>query len=380
MELKCTYLLRTRKGFTNQLYTCKITSASITKTDDRTIKLIEGDHLAGKGDVDVEAIIFTDTVVEVFPRNLHVIFPRLVAVNIDKCGLKEITQEDLAGLENLETIFLQNNQLKSLPSNLFQAMTKLKRISFYNTALEFVSSQLLKPLIKNGLTWVDFRMNGKIDAFYGHGDSRSVATIEKLMEIIEASGKVPQGEEERNEKYSHYAKMVQGFNYLWTSRKLSDFKIIAGEKEFPVHKSVLSIHSKVFAGMFLEQANHSKEFRLRDTTFKAIYNFLRFFYTGELPDAESAPDVLALAFQLKADELKIICERIICQNSLKNSNAKNVFMIGHVNASNKLIVEAFNMIKSNHPNAGFTDDLMQQPEKFMKMVEALEVFENLKQQ
>lgn len=181
MEVKCVYLIKPWKGFPNPLYTCKISSASIRSDEDKEIKLDDSTHLTGMKHEDVKAVIFTKTVVEVFPRNLDKNFPHLIIINIENCGLKEIAQEDFKGLKNLEAIFLSNNQLTTLPTNLFEAMPKLKIINFFNNKLEFLSPQLLKPLLKNDLTWVDFRKT-PIDAFYGHGVPKSVGTIGRTHE------------------------------------------------------------------------------------------------------------------------------------------------------------------------------------------------------
>lgn len=202
MDLVCEYKLDSWPGFPNKLYTCVISSASITNIDDRTIQSITGIHLKGRSDKDVEEVWFNRTVLNYFPKGLHQIFPKLIFIWIYHCGLKAITRDDLSELKNLELIYLGNNKLTTLPSDLFEDMSKLKRISFTNNKLEFVSSQLFVPIMNNGLTYADFRENKNIDAFFGPGYPGSVAKIETLMNIIDAKCRAPEEEEEEEERTS----------------------------------------------------------------------------------------------------------------------------------------------------------------------------------
>lgn len=188
MYVKCEYALESWNGFTNKLYTGWITSASITKIDDRTIKKsISEIHENGKSDSDVEAVSFEETVVGFFPRDLHINFPCLIALSIFNCGLTEISRDDLKDLTFLEAIYLNSNQLKALPDDLFEDMPKLRIIELYGNKLEFISSKLLEPVTGNGLTLADFRGNKIIDAFYWPGKDGSVQTIEELLCIMDAS-------------------------------------------------------------------------------------------------------------------------------------------------------------------------------------------------
>lgn len=193
MYVKCEYALESWNGFPNKLYTGWITSASITKIDDRTIKKsISEIHENGKSDSDVEAVSFEETVVGFFPRDLHINFPYLVALSIFNCGLIEVSRDDLKDLTSLEAIYLNSNQLKELPNNLFEDMPKLRIIELYGNKLEFISSKLLEPVIGNGLTLVDLRGNKIIDAFYWPGKDGSVQTIEELLNIIDTSSESTQ--------------------------------------------------------------------------------------------------------------------------------------------------------------------------------------------
>lgn len=87
---------------------------------------------------------------ESFPLGLNKVFPNLTVLGVYYHDIDSISLEDLKGLENLRTIEISGCQLKSLPSNLFENMEKLKNIYFSRNKLESISSDLLKPVLANG--------------------------------------------------------------------------------------------------------------------------------------------------------------------------------------------------------------------------------------
>lgn len=436
MDVLCEYKLQNRVGCPNATYGCYITFATITEIGYRTIQSFTGMHLRGKTDKDVLEVWFDGTVVEFFPLGLHRIFPSLTLVSLNKCGLKEITRNDLHGLENLEELLLNYNDLTTLPNNLLSVMFKLRRIEFYENKLKFVSSKLLEPVMGRGPK-IDFRRNEKIDSFYWPGQAGSVRTIKELMNIIDTNcdkpnmidledlfGSAPvkprktktsnwqpirhahqaannwqpirppyplidlqpffQKPEEPKQvcsqeenKQAHNAKLLKGFKNLWLNGNFSDFTVIVGPKKFPVHKWVLCINSPVYAEMFEGQAQAVNEMKIQDLPADAVHDFLRYLYTGEYPENVNIMDAFALAAKLKVTELREICEKMICENVLSNLNAYNVFMLGHVYDSNKLKVAAFNKIKSMFPDANLSDDLMKEPENLKKLIEYKSGFEDL---
>lgn len=80
----------------------------------------------------------------------------------------------------------------------------------------------------------------------------------------------------------------------------SDITLLAGEKEFKVHKLHLSLHSDVFDAMFsYEETKEALEKKviIEDVTAEVMYGLLSYIYTGnvEFKDKESTLQLLIAA-------------------------------------------------------------------------------------
>lgn len=169
-----------------------------------------------------------------FPINLDMYFPHLRSLHIFHQNINSISRQDLIGLGNLEDLYVTDSRLKSIPSNLFDNMRKLKKVNFSNNQLESISSELLKPIINNRLKLIDLRGNKKIDAFYSIRETGAV-TLQELMDLIDLQCTKPP-EDLRFDK-SFGTKCSENIANLWKTRLGSDFKIITlRSKEILVHK------------------------------------------------------------------------------------------------------------------------------------------------
>jgi hypothetical protein len=240
-------------------------------------------------------------------------------------------------------------------------MQNLKRIDFFCNKLEFVSSQLFKPIMNNVLTCVNFINNTKIDAIYGPGLSKT--SLDNLMRIIDEKCKKPIVVNSRVELIEDLAR---GFENLWISGRLSDFVIKVGSKEFPVHRMVLSVHSSVFAEIF-EKDEQSKEMIIEDLSAEVVEDFLRFLYTSKVSENVNAMDLFAIAAKLNVQRLKLISENLIIK-SLDQENAQKVFNLAHVYKSEKLKKSAFKEITKMFPNVTLPGRLIEDPEAVKELI------------
>lgn len=365
MEVDCNYGTLIK-------YSCFVTSAVIAEPNTK-IGTFRGFHWPGKANKDVEEVYFRCNGLEYVPRGLSSIFIHLTVLSINSCGLKAISQKDLSGLENLTELDIRNNKLTSLPDNLFAKMGKMKRISCSDNKLEFMSSQLLKPILANGLTCVDFRRNTKIDAFYDSGihfDPRCVRSLEKLMKLIDKKCTRPI-KEPREDKACELKFPENPFKDLWTTGRYSDFTFTVGAKEFHLHRNILGTQSSVFAEIFDNemQGRNEIELKIQDSKANAVDDFLRYFYTGEIGNEANALEVFDLAAKFNVQKLKATCERKVLKK-VNESNALEVFTLGHLHGSNVMKRKAFAEIKKMFPEFKLDADLINQPDKLKKLIEA----------
>ena len=363
IEIECRFEL----NINNELYTCFVENGSktIIKANDR-IKSIKGVHAPEYSDYDVKMLIFRGTLdIEVIPKQLNMFFVRLESLKIDDCGLKEISRRDLIGFKDLKSLSLRNNPLKSLPDDLFYNMNELHTIAFDHCTLETLSSKLFDPLDIGKLKFVSFRGNPTIDVAYIPGIKirpGKYEALEDLMKTIDVNCKKPLKVEQKTE-------VNKEFEEYWRSRATSDFLIKADEKEFPVHKKVLSVQSKVFAAMFVNDMKESQQSQMtiEDFSAAAVEELLRYLYTGEIPDETNAMELFALSAKYDVPSLKLITEDMVLYN-IDHSNAYEVFSLGHLYSSEEMKILAFKEVKKMYPFREIPLKLMELPEQFKKLV------------
>ncbi|XP_035218022.1 uncharacterized protein LOC118191335 [Stegodyphus dumicola] len=111
---------------------------------------------------------------------------------------------------------------------------------------------------------------------------------------------------------------------LYKSGKLSDIRIVVGEKTFSAHKFVLSARSPVFSRMFASEMIESKNsiVEISDVDADTIDKMLFFMYSGVL---EKLPEATTMQLYTIADKYDIPVLTEICSSFLKSDfTIKNV--------------------------------------------------------
>lgn len=197
---------------------------------------------------------------------------------------------------------------------------------------------------------------------YTSKSSKNAVSLEDLMSLINSKCAVQEVQKNR---------IVEASKSLYLSGRGSDFKIIVDSKIFKVHKWVLEFHSPVLARTFESGSRDTQasEMNIHDLSAEAVENFLRFLYTGDMPDIDKVMDVFALSAKLNVPELRSICERIICEHILEQSSAYKIFVLGHAYNSESLKLSAFYEIKSMFPESELAESLIDHPEKIKELLE-----------
>ena len=103
---------------------------------------------------------------------------------------------------------------------------------------------------------------------------------------------------------------------------LSDLKIVCEDREFPVHKCILSVRSDVFKAMF--SSFNEDKLKIEDTNAKTMETFLRFLYTDSFNCCKNIDcNLLILADKYNVKELVQKCVQVL----EKNMNCDNVLEI-----------------------------------------------------
>lgn len=368
MRFLCNFRTNSSGTFINA-YSCFV--KSIENKEAQNVVDPVGIHFVGMKHADVEFISIENIALPHFPRGLAAIFPRLKIVRIVKCGLTKITNDDLAGLEGITVLNVNNNSFNSIPSDLFKGMAKLKKIIFHHNQIEFASSQLLEPLIQNDLSIVDFRFNKSLNMAFNK-EAKDKITMKLLMGEIDGKCKRPIGEEQKLTSAIKENQYAGDLEMLWKSGRYSDFTVIAdGPLEFRVHKFVLGIRSPVFDAMF--NAKMVEQFKgsvtIQGYASNVIKQFLAYFYTGRIQDESCAMELYELAGMYDVPQLRAMMEKIIIKN-VNEWNAYEVFTVGHHHSSDAIKDAAFLAVRKMCPGKSLQVALLNEPERLKKLVEA----------
>lgn len=360
MEICCEYKIIKD----DKIYACFVTSAAITKRC--AVRSFKGGHIRGYANKDVTELRFLSTTVHYLPSGLHQIFPNLKKLVVQRCGLKEITSDDLIGLGNLESLNLSHNCMKLLPDALFVNTRKLHTIDFSHNQLEFMSSRLFNPIADNQWWLADFSKNKKIDAYHDYkyfGWFKSLRSVVELKYVIDSSCSPTTLPNSVIKKTSttDYKK----FNQL---DECFDFTIVTGKKEIQVHKCVLAAQSPVFASMFKNdfQVMATNKLEIKDCKEEVVEEFMRSLYTGEVGSEDNALDLFSLASTFDVNDLKATFEEIVIKN-INEQTAVKAFKLGNLFNCQELIDVAFDKLKKTFPNDIQSDGSKHEPKQVKKL-------------
>ena len=340
MEIECKY--SNHQWFNGDKYTCQVSKVSLIEPGTRTATF-KGIHETSKTNADVEGFSICSTQVEYFPRGLSTTFPRLTIVEVDGCGLKEISRKDFEGLSDLKCVDLRNNEFKFLPNDLFVETPKLQLIYLQNNNIERLSSKILDPLDKKNFKVFSLSENSSIEMYFQQGRG---TTLEAFIEEIDAKylppiegllfkqRQPPTKPENRFHKYEEY----------FVTGKFSDFIIKFRGKEYKVHKIVLSAQSSMIDSI-IEQKKIKK---IKNMSHDAFEDFLRYFYFGTIRSEDNAMVLFGLAVEFDVATLKFACVEIILRD-LNEFNMLEVFNLAHFRGSEVLKKAAFAIIKISFP-------------------------------
>lgn len=329
----------------------------------------KGTHAAGRSNKNVKALLFKNVTVHYIPRNLSTIFPNLHYLLIAKCYLKEVTVEDMAGLERLEIFWVPDNNITTVPVDLFQNMPHLEQVGFSRNLIQKFDLKALKP-IENTIKYFSILDNpGISDKFEKRvnefGDFIKRLELTELNKESSSNLRVMSERLETLEKESmHLSEQLKlaktqiekaeaidrRFEHLFTTEKHSDFTIKVRDKEYRVHKSIIAAQSSVFDKLISENPGVATESfdNIRYFSEEAIDEFIRYFYVKEDPSQKNVLHLLELSVEFDVPELRSKSETIANQG-INPENALECFNLAVKRSLPSLKRASFDAIKKAHP-------------------------------
>lgn len=139
------------------------------------------------------------------------------------------------------------------------------------------------------------------------------------------------------------------YEKLFESGVGSDVVFMADGKEFKVHKIILIARSSVFAAMFAHEMQESIQnaVEIKGIKPKVLKELLRFIYSGKVKGiTKIADDLLVAAERYSVEELKSMCETILC-DKLSLDNVLYYLSLAELNNTANLKCKAILFFVSN---------------------------------
>lgn len=137
---------------------------------------ISGEHLPDKTNDDVIAIhIANCTNLAYIPKGLLEVFPNLIGIYLDACGILSLTGTELNEYPQLRLFALELSSLDYVPGNLFAQTPDMVLVSFADNKINGIGWNLLSNL------------NKLSEAYFENNicTNKNAGTIEEIPELIE---------------------------------------------------------------------------------------------------------------------------------------------------------------------------------------------------
>lgn len=150
---------------------------------------------------------------------------------------------------------------------------------------------------------------------------------------------------------------------LFRSGKFSDLKIKLSNREFDVHRCILSSVSEVFERMFSSDMleTRSNTLEINDISDEICYEMLRFIYCRQVENLEAnALDLLYAADKYAIEDLKLLCIQTLIETFTFESAAEMLIRANIYNS--KLLKDNLLLFIKNYSREVFATEQWKQLE------------------
>jgi hypothetical protein len=345
---------------------------------------------------------------------------KLTHVWVMYCKLRRLEGDLFSGLEELDSVDFEGNKIEEIEPEIIDDIKRIKSVYFLNNTninkwynRGVTGSCRLDDLIQ------EIRVKCKPLEPNLATEQKNIRGLERDMQTLAASQKQTlQNHEELNKELQHLKvqqetsrlkeeKLMTEINGLklaqqnqntlldehkktieelreknaslseqlkFSSEALKDITIIVGDSIFKVNKAMFMARSSVIADL-LKDNPETQELTLKDvkeSTFKMIHDFIN---TNQLPDTADHLEVFTAAAKLKMDHLKKEAAAYLLAN-MNEHNCFEVLVMSNKFEHDQLREKAFEIIRTKiFPDLNLNDELINQPEKMRKMIEAKRIME-----
>jgi hypothetical protein len=382
---------------------------------------LKGKHWSGKSNRDVKRLQLNNCDFVTFPKNLQELYPNLRHLVIRYCNLEHIGTEHIGKLKKMTHIVVINCKLRRLDGDLLSGLEELGSVNFFGNEIEEIEPEIINDLKR--MMFINFQNNTNIDNWYAKTLYGCLGNLFREIRVNcapkslehqrlasndqqknENSGRKKKSAHEKIKKLQRQIELLtsenaefkmaqQNQNTLLDEHKktieelreknaclsqqlvlLSDLTIIVGDSIFKVNKAMFMDCSPVIADL-LKNNPETQELTLKDvkeSTFKAIHDFIN---TDQLPDTADHLEVFTAAAKLKMEDLKKEAAVYLLAN-IDEHNCFEVLVMSNKFQHDQLQQKAFEIIRTKiFPDRKLKDELMNQPEKLRKLIEAKRIME-----
>lgn len=196
------------------------------KVTEKTIVTgVSGAHLYNNEDSGVIGLnIYEPSVCHIIPDGLGDIYKNLEAFAVWKSALKTVTSADLKQFPKLREIWLYENELQYLESNLFEFNPSLEYMNFKNNKIKFIGANFFNylPKLSKAVFWYNVCIND---------EATDATQLEKIRNDIKTKCSF---KDETTDEFG----FVEGDNKLsWLHFEILRFRLWALHQEISLYRS-----------------------------------------------------------------------------------------------------------------------------------------------
>ncbi len=167
--IDCEYTVQSW-AYVDSAYTCMGT-IRLEDGSNSTLTAINGNHIPGITNANVEALSIYEQNLTQFPMNVERFFPNLKVIHLSDNLINSVSNEFLRPHKYLVWLGLPGNKITKLESNIFDGLPHLRIIDFYGNKIKDVGQDIKLPKTGN----INFYSNLCIDM--------GAATDDKIAEL-----------------------------------------------------------------------------------------------------------------------------------------------------------------------------------------------------